>query len=367
MLLEALLQAREVFFGRREGLVQPRPFGGHLIGGQDHGHLSEQALEQPAHPGQFLTPAPFRSVGQALVGGGLGPGVQRLEKELGVLEHARALGAVRLLVVLIQTLELARRQRSSVEVREQLLGVLGVGARQRGQYPGGGPQRQPPFAHGLQQRFGQCLEQRQAAVHPADIAAHAPGELALRVTGGELVDQCRLLDRLPGSLRAARQAAEQRLIHAGARAIRPHQVLTQLRERADAQIAVDQHRRRFGRLGDDEHGGELAAALDGAHQGHQALGIVHPKRSEAPFQAVDFQFSGRLHGTDYPPLGRAAQRRLHSCRGETSPGGSARSSARTTRPQKRHTRPEPGDCAAVGSGSFAVHNSKSPRPGDREP
>ncbi len=66
-----------------------------------------------------------------------------------------AQGLLRALIVAEPELELARRERRRAQRREQLLGVLGVGARQRGEDARGGPSRELSFAHRLEQRLGQ--------------------------------------------------------------------------------------------------------------------------------------------------------------------------------------------------------------------
>ena len=57
--------------------------------------------------------------------------------------------------------------------------MLGVGARQRRQHPGGRPRRDDAAAHGGEQRIRQTAEQLQAAADPADVAPAAAGDFVL--------------------------------------------------------------------------------------------------------------------------------------------------------------------------------------------
>ncbi len=74
-----------------------------------------------------------------------------------------------------------------------------VGARQRGQYPGGCPSGEFTLADGDKQRLGQVLHQTQAPVDPTHIPTGLPGHLPLGEVKSrvQLPDDGAFFDRLP--------------------------------------------------------------------------------------------------------------------------------------------------------------------------
>jgi hypothetical protein len=114
---------------------------------------------------------------------------------------------------------------------------------------------------------------------------------------GERLDQRRLLDRLPGPFRTARQTGQQRLVDRALPGVDPDQVLTEALQRLAAPVAVDQNPvALFARLGYGHHRHELALSLDGGLQAPEPGGIVQAQRREAWNQGVQVKVQDVLHG-----------------------------------------------------------------------
>ena len=79
--------------------------------------------------------------------------------------------------------------------------MVGVGTCQRGQDARGGRDRETTLGHGVQQRLGQALNERQAAVDPTDIAPDLAGHLPLGlvIADDQLAHHAGLFDGLPGA------------------------------------------------------------------------------------------------------------------------------------------------------------------------
>ncbi len=265
--------------------------------GEQRRHAGQQPLgDRPDH-GQVLAPGAFRTIGQALVGDVLLATVQRLEKQFGVLHQALALDLGGFFILFIQPLERTGRQRLLLDVLEQRTGVVAVGARQWRQDARGRPDRDPPLTDLFEQILGQGLDQTRTPAHPTDIAPDPPGDRLPGMARGELLDQRRLLDRLPSPIRPARQTPEQRLIDGTRPHVRPDQVSTQVLQRLQAPVAVDQHPAlRIVRIGDDHHRRELTVLFDGRDQPSESSRIAQAQRREAWNQGMQVERQDVFHG-----------------------------------------------------------------------
>jgi hypothetical protein len=97
---------------------------------------------------QLRQPGPFRSRAQRVVLVFLGLRLQGLTEQAGLSQHAFAFQAVGLLVILVPGRQLAGGQWIALQGGEQRLRLFAVGARQRGQHPGGGPRGEFTLADG---------------------------------------------------------------------------------------------------------------------------------------------------------------------------------------------------------------------------
>ncbi len=114
---------------------------------------------------------------------------------------------------------------------------------------------------------------------------------------GELLDQRRLLDRLPGAIRTAGQTGQQRLVDRALPGVDPDQVLADALQRLATPVAVDQDPAALlARLGHGHDRHELALSLDGSFQAPEPGGIVQAQRREARNQGVQVKVQDVLHG-----------------------------------------------------------------------
>ena len=189
-------------------------------------------------------------------------------------EQALARSGVALAVVLQPRRQLAGRQGRGAYLREQLLGIGAVGARQRYEHPVRRPGGDHPLAHRLLQRLGQCRQERQAPIDPARVLADAfaQGTLA-HPLGHHRREQPGLLDGLEGTGLVTRQYLRQRL---GQRAL-PHpaadRIPAQPPQRLPASIAVDQHQALIDL--DHDHWHLLTVGLDRGDQLAHRARLVH--------------------------------------------------------------------------------------------
>jgi len=241
---------------------------------------------------ELRQPGPFRSGPQRLVLLFPGLGLQGLTEQLRLTDHAFAFWPVGLLVMLEPARQLPGAQRFALQGSEQPLGMVAVGARQRGQHPGGRPSGQLAPADSDKQRLGQVLHQGQTAADPTDIPAALPRHLPLgkRELRDQLPNDGAFLDRLPGACLNADQDDQQGLgegaiphLHLGGVARQPAQGL-------NTQIAVDQHPALL--FGHRHQRDQLTVVLNRMGQSFDEAGLAHPQGRKAQIQAVQIRFQG---------------------------------------------------------------------------
>ena len=171
---------------------------------------STQALSDTL---QLRQPGPFRSRAQHFVRLLLGLGLQGLTEQARLSQHAFAFQAIGLLVMLVPAVQLTGCQRFTVQAGDQRLGMFGVGARQRGQHPGGRPSGKLTAEDGAQYFFRQTLHQTQAPIDPTDISTNLPGHFPLRKfeSRDQFSYERTFLNRLPGAPLNAYQNDQQGL------------------------------------------------------------------------------------------------------------------------------------------------------------
>src|SRR5271166_3531256 len=125
------------------------------------GHTLAQTCDHRLKAAQIAEAFAFGAVAQALAGVARLVCPQGVDEQPGLADHALAGGARCLLIMLEPAPQLPRRQWCPGQRRQQALGMLGAGARQRCDYPVSGPTRQSAAAHRRQRRVGQARQQLQ--------------------------------------------------------------------------------------------------------------------------------------------------------------------------------------------------------------
>ena len=144
------------------------------------GHTLAQTCDHRLEAAQIADAFAFGAAAQALAGAARLVRPQGVEEQAGFADHALADGARGLLVVFEPALQFPGRQRRHGQRRQQAIGMLGVGARQRHHDPVGRPARQLAAAHRRQRRIGQSRQQVQAPADPAHVAAAPLRHVVLR-------------------------------------------------------------------------------------------------------------------------------------------------------------------------------------------
>jgi hypothetical protein len=223
-----------------------------------------------------------------------GIGLQGLTEQVRLSQHALALLAVGLLVVLVPGAQLAGGQGLALQGGEQSLRLFGVGARQRGQNSDRGPGGELTGAHGDEHRLGQVLEQRQAPADPARIPARLPRHLALgkATLPDQLADDGAFLDRLPSAPLNPYQDQQQGLRQRALPQLHPGGIARQAAQGLDAQVTVDQHPWRLLVLVHHHHRHQLTALRDRADQAFDRPGLSHAQGGKTQIQPVQIRFQG---------------------------------------------------------------------------
>jgi hypothetical protein len=210
-----------------------------------------------------------------------------------------------LLVVVKPCAQRARVQRCVGQRLHQSLGVLAVGARQRGHHPVRGPARQSALDHRNKNRVRKSRKQLRSSADPADIAPAASGDRVLRQPQAlhQFTNQLRFFDRRPLAALRPRQDAEHRLGQIARPAFDPRRVAAEPAQRGDAPIAVDQNQRLPAlqnldrRIGHRNARDNLAAALDRARNPLDRQRFRYTRTGKAQIQAVQIEIQPlRVHG-----------------------------------------------------------------------
>ena len=269
-----------------------------------HRHAILQACERRLEAAQIGGAFAFGSGAQSFSGApfvGRPPGV---EKQTGIVEHALAHWSRGPLVVFEPAPQLAGGQWHHGQHRQEAIGVLGIGARQRRHDPVGRPARQLAGADRRQRRIGQCRQQSQAPADPAHVAPAAARQVVLRqaLTLHQLTQQQGFLDAGEPAILCPRQHAQQRFGQVARPLLNPGGVAAEPTQRGDAPIAVDQHSwvsARAGTTGNRHHdaGDDLATTLDGLGDPRHRLRLHETAAGKAQVQAVQVKIQTMaVHG-----------------------------------------------------------------------
>jgi hypothetical protein len=243
----------------------------------------------------------FGAGAQTLADALLSTFLQGLDEQLRVADQTFARRAARPLVMLEPAAQLTGGQRRAGQRLQQSIGMLGVGARQRGHHAGGRPARQPAIAHRDKSRLRQRRKQLQAPRHPAGITPAAAGYLVLRLPQplNQLAHQQRLFDRREGPALAAGQHAEQGFGQVTPPTLDARRVAAEPAQGGYASIAVDQHQTLAPLPGVDRRIGHrnarhyLAAALDGTRDPRHRARLHQAGTGKAQLQAVQIKIQAR--------------------------------------------------------------------------
>jgi len=270
---------------------------------KDQRRLLVQPTQTLGDTPQLRQPSPFRPCTQRLVLLFPGLRLEGLTEQVGLADHALAFGSVGLAVMLVPDRQLPGGQRFALQGGQQRLGVFAVGARQRGQHPGGRPGGKLASADGAEQRLGQLLHQTQATADPTDIPTGLPGHLPLGQfkPRDQFPNDGPLFDRLPGTALNADQNDQQGLGDGAIPQFHLSGVPGQPAQGFEAQIAVDQYPP-LRLLGHRHQRDQLTVLLDGAGQTLDQPGLSHPQGRKAQIQAVQIRFQGLVgearHGSN---------------------------------------------------------------------
>lgn len=215
-----------------------------------------------------------------------------LEEQARMGDQTLARGAVGVLVVLKPEMPFPGGQRRRAQRAQDALRVFGVGARQRGEHPGGGPGRELTVAHGSEGRLGQPGEQLQPPAHPTDIASAPASQFVLGQpqTLDELAQEQRLLDRGEAAPLGAAEHGDDGLGEVTGPAFDAGGIATEPAQGRDAPIAVDQYQSLAICIGHGNAGDQLAAPLDGAGEVLDRARLHEARIGKAQFHAVQVEF-----------------------------------------------------------------------------
>lgn len=252
--------------GLVEGRQQAALFQARLLGVQKFAGRALQTQEDMLDGAHLAQPAIFGRFGRFFrpVAGG-----QRFEEQCRRGDHLLSNGERRALIVLPESHQLAAGQRLAAEGVDQGPGVARIGARQRHQYPAGAPTRQPSGTHGFDRFVRQGLHERQAARHPARVAAdgHRNAVLAELMGGLEFADQCGLFEVIELSGAVTGQQPKQGFARLAGPDLCIERVDRGPPGGLDALVAVDEHKAR--RTAGDHHDRQKLAMT------HQRVGHLH--------------------------------------------------------------------------------------------
>ena len=142
----------------------------------DHGG---KGLVQPAQDGcddpPVLDPLALRALGETLGFKLLLASPHGLDKERGLPDDLLSLFGVAPSVVAVEIRHLPRGEGLGDQLAREKLCMLGVGARQGGQHPAGGPTGDLPLTQSIEDLLRERLHERKPPAHPAEVPAELPG------------------------------------------------------------------------------------------------------------------------------------------------------------------------------------------------
>jgi hypothetical protein len=202
--------------------------------------------------------------------------------------------------------QFAGRQRRIGQCGQQLIGMFGVGARQRHHDPAGRPTRQRAVAHRGQGRIGQSRKQLQAPADPAHITPASSRHVVLRQSQAlyQLAYQQGLFDACERTILGARQQTQQRIGHVARPSLNTGGVATKATQCGDAPISVDQHQLfqlAPAAAGNGHHnaGNDLTAALDRMGDPRHGARFQQAAAGKAQLQAMQVEVQAlAVHGRD---------------------------------------------------------------------
>lgn len=205
--------------------------------GEPPTHVSQETF-QATQIGQSL---PFRTGRQIRIDTLLFPRLDRLDEPPRVGDQPLPQGSLRGLVMVKPALQFPGGQWTGLQSSEQLLGVPGVGARQRGKDAAGGPRRDPAGTDRVEQRIGHRHDQLQSTLYPADIASGASGDFTLRELQSihQLAQQQGFLDRHERARLRLCQDVEQSLGEIADPLLNVRGIAPESAKCGDAPVAVD--------------------------------------------------------------------------------------------------------------------------------
>jgi hypothetical protein len=214
---------------------------------QNNAGIALQTSENAANDAQILAPFAFRPFGQSLVLFARGLGLVGLDEQVRIVHEIVSDPGVGFRVMLPNNVQISCGQ----GLFEQGLGqpdcMILVGACQGRQDPTSRPCGDMALAQGVQDFFGQVVDQGQSPADPAGIAPQSPGHLshAPFETARQVPDQKPLLHGLPLALLAFAQDHGQHVGFAFLPDIGAHDVHPEYSDGLQAQIAVDEHETLF--------------------------------------------------------------------------------------------------------------------------
>jgi hypothetical protein len=263
----------------------------------DHGG---KGLVQPAQDGcddpPVLDPLALRALGETLGFKLLLASSHGLDKERGLPDDLLSLFGVAPLVVAVEIRHLPRGEGLGDQLAKEQLCMLGVGARQGGQHPAGGPTGDLPLTQSIEDLLRERLHERKPPAHPAEVPAQLPGDRPKRPskTASKLPYERPLLDGLPRPLLRPAQHPCQGLIFRKRPDIRHHRVLPTAPYGLHSQVPVNENELP-GFIHHRGHRRALSMALDGVGQPIKIPWPADPALSVAKNQSMEFHL---FHGTD---------------------------------------------------------------------